>query len=187
MAADNSCTYIKSPAGLFTEVTLPVNDIISGHENDSLLAAKISFQRINNATKSEHALDVPTYVLMLPKDSLYTFFEHNSLTDNKISFYTTYSSSSNTYTYNNISSLITFLNYKRNTGRNADPHWEERHPDWNKVVLVPVSLTNVTVNSSVQTTDVSHNMGITSTRLVGGSNNPHSPIQVSVVYGQFRK
>lgn len=158
-----------------------------GHENDSLLAAKISFQRINNTSKNEHALDIPTYLLMLPKDSLYSFFEHRNLNDNKTSFYTAYSSSSNAYSYSNISSLITIMNNKHRLGLNADPRWEERNPDWNKVVLVPVTLTNVTVNNSVQTTDVAHNMGITSTRLVGGSDNTRSPIQVSVVYGQFKK
>ena len=32
LASDNSCTYIKSPAGIFTELTLPVDEIIMSKE-----------------------------------------------------------------------------------------------------------------------------------------------------------
>lgn len=187
LAADNSCTYIKSPAGLFTEVTMPVDEIKAGHENDSLLAAKVSFMRINNKEQSKYSLGVPTNLLLLPKDSLYSFFEHKSLNDNKTTFYTTFSSSANAYTFNNISSLITAMYNRRRQGMQADSRWEENHPNWNKVVLVPVTLTTVAINSSTLTTDLAHDMSITSTKLAGGSNNANSPIEISVVYGQFKK
>ena len=39
LAADNSCTYLKSPAGIFTEMTIPVDDILKGHINDSISPA----------------------------------------------------------------------------------------------------------------------------------------------------
>ena len=42
------CTYLKSPAGIFTEVTLPIEDIMKGHEKDTLNTATISFPRLNN-------------------------------------------------------------------------------------------------------------------------------------------
>jgi len=190
LTTDNSCTYIKSPAGLFTEVTLPVTDIKNAHPGDSLLSARISFARINNTVTDKKALDVPTYLLMVPKDSLYTFFEKNSLPDNRISFYTTYSDAAavgtNSYTFSNISSLITALYDNRQRGMVYDKSWEQKHPDWNKVVLVPISVTTST-STTTTVTDVDHNMAITSTRLVGGSENPYEPIQVSVVYGQFSK
>ena len=187
MAADNTCTYIKSPAGLFTEVTLPVTDIKSGHDNDSLLAAKVSFQRINNSSNSKLTLDTPVYLLMVQKDSLYSFFQRNKLPDNRLSYYTAYSASgatSNSYTFNNISTLITSMYNAYKNGIAANPNWVARHPDWNKVVLVPISVTS---SSSSSITGVNHNMSITSTRLVGGSDNPNDPIQINVVYGQFKK
>lgn len=36
LANDESCTYLKTPAGIFTELTLPVEKIMSGHENSTL-------------------------------------------------------------------------------------------------------------------------------------------------------
>ena len=41
LAADDECTYLKAPDGLFTEVILPVDDIKRGHENDTITSAKI--------------------------------------------------------------------------------------------------------------------------------------------------
>jgi hypothetical protein len=43
LAANTNHTYLKSPAGLFTEATLPVKGIFNGHDNDSIIAAKLSF------------------------------------------------------------------------------------------------------------------------------------------------
>ncbi|MCD8317347.1 MAG: DUF4270 domain-containing protein, partial [Paraprevotella sp.] len=33
---DKSCTYLKTPAGIFTEMTLPIDEIYNGHDNDSI-------------------------------------------------------------------------------------------------------------------------------------------------------
>ena len=49
LASQPNCTYLKSPAGIFTEVTLPIEDIMRGHEKDTLNTASISFPRLNNA------------------------------------------------------------------------------------------------------------------------------------------
>jgi hypothetical protein len=68
---------------------------------------------------------------------------------------------------------------------NADPNWVAKHPNWNKVVLVPVSLT---VNSTTSTvTNCEHDMSLTSTRLVGGSANPNAPVQINIVYAKFKQ
>jgi len=183
LAEETTHTYIKSPAGLFTEVTLPVNQIKQGHENDSLLASKVNFQRLNNMSSDSRALSIPSTILMIPKDSLYTFFEKNRVPDQKLSYYATYSSSTNTYTFSNISNLITALwnMKKQETATNAN--WTNEHPDWNKVVLIPISYTSN--SSSGEMSSVEHQMGLTSTRLVGGPDNANDPIKVNVVYGKF--
>lgn len=193
LANDQSCTYIKSPAGLFTEVTLPVDEIISGHDNDSLLAAKISFQRLNNEQLSKQSLSAPTTLLMVSKDSLYYFFENRRLTDGKMAFSTTLSSGDNTYTFNNISTMISNMASVKREGLKSDPNWEANHPDWNKVVLVPVQVVQVNTSSGSYyggsgstTTNIDHDMSISSTRLVGGGNNPNDPVKIYVVYSKFR-
>lgn len=109
LANDNTCTYLKTPAGIFTEITLPVDEIIENHSNDTINTAKISLTRINNNTHDEYSLSAPSTLLMIPKDSLYTFFENGDNVDYKKSFIATYSSSTNQYTFNNISGMITYM------------------------------------------------------------------------------
>lgn len=201
LVSDNSCTYVKSPAGLLTEVTLPIDQIVQGHENDSLLAASISFPRVNNSTQQNRNLDIPRNLLLVHKDSLETFFRSNSLTDNQTSFLnnTTANSSGktvldlrNTYTYDNISSLITYMANARKEGLARDAQWTTNHPNWNRVVLVPVTLVQTSSTSvygtvSYTTTGIRHNMALTSTKLVGGSDNAFDPISVNVVYAKYKK
>jgi hypothetical protein len=184
LAADQSCTYLKTPAGIFTELTLPVDSILLGHENDTISSAKISIQRINNATSNQYALDVPRQVLMIPKDSLYSFFENSEIYNNRNSFlaswgYSSSSSSSaasNAYTFSNIAGMI---NYMR--------HLDRSNANWNKVVLVPVSVTTTTSSSSTSTVvaKVTNDMSLTSTRLVKGTTT-NSPIKINVIYSKFK-
>lgn len=188
LVADESCTYIKSPAGIFTEVTLPVDEILEGHEKDTLNTASVVFYRQNNeVSNDEYTFDTPQYILMLPKDSLYSFFENGDITDNRTSFYSSYNSSNkNAYTFSNISNLITAM--YRNKGKSEN---------WNKAVLVPISISTVTENSSTVISKMTHNMALTSTKLVKGTDDyqtsadgkrvPAGPIQVKVIYSKFKE
>ena len=182
LASNNDYTYLKTPAGLFTEVTLPVKDIKTGHENDSLIATKIIFQRMNYESNDARMLSVPSSVLMVKKDSLNTFFEKQQVNDGKRSFFTNYSSTNNTYSFVNISTLISDMWRIRTQGVASNPNWEAEHPDWNKVVLVPITYSTSSTSSTIATR-IDHNMSLTSTRLVGG---PNHPIEVSVVYAKFQ-
>lgn len=176
----NDCTYLKTPAGIFTEVTLPIDDIKKGHANDSVISAKITFQRmIDQNNKTDDLLNDATELLMIESDSLYTFFEKNNVTNNRTSFLAIYNSVLNTYTYNNISSLINHMYSIRDKGSK----------NWNKVVLIPVKTSSVSTSSYYSTatvTGINNEMAITSTRLVGGSQNPHKPVKISIIYNQSK-
>ncbi len=182
LANDNTCTYLKTPAGIFTEITLPVDEITENHSNDTINTAKISLTRINNNTHDEYSLSAPSTLLMIPKDSLYTFFENGNNVDYKKSFIATYSSSTNQYTFNNISGMITYMADIKKKGLAENSNWLNEHPDWNRVVVIPVS---VTTNSSSQIVKIVHDMSLTSTKLVGGSENPYEPIKINVIYSKF--
>lgn len=177
LAADQTCTHIKTPAGIFTEVTLPVEQIKLNHDRDTISSAKIVFNRMNST--SDDAFGEPENLLMLPKDSLYSFFENKDIPDYKMSFLGTYNSSYNTYTFNNISTLISAMHDSKLSGNASE--------DWNKVVLVPVSISTNTSSSSSSITNVSNEMSLKSTRLVGGSQNPRTPLTISVIYNRFIK
>ena len=192
LAEDNSCTYLKSPAGLFTEVTIPVENIMNGHAKDSLLAASLSFQRINSEITDNTALTIPKNVLLICKDSVNNFFAEDALADNVTSFTTAYSNSSqNVYVFSDLSPLITHLAQLKTQGEKTDPQWTAKHPNWNKMLLIPIHLDQVTTTSiygvtNTATIGIEHDMSITSTRLVGGSASTGQPIELKVAFGKFK-
>lgn len=168
---DNTCTYVKSPAGIFTEMTIPVDQIMAGHEKDSLNTASIQLQRINDTFSSEYAIQPPTTILIIPKDSIYSFFENQRVCNYKTSFVSSYTASTNGYTFGNISNMVKEMYHHRHST-----------PDWNKAVLIPVT---VQYNSTGDMTTCLHNMSMTSTKLIGGPENPNPVIKMSIIYGKF--
>ena len=179
---DNSCTYLKTPAGIFTEVTLPIDSIKMGrrldgeHLNDTIAAARIIFQTMREtSSNSDHVLTEPTNLLMLERDSLYSFFDNRNLPNSTTSYIASYNSSIRVYTFTNIAPLINKM-------------WNAREttPNWNKVVLIPVEVATTTSTTSSNTTIVGVNnaMDISSVRLVGGSENRHAPVSISVIYNK---
>lgn len=185
LVADESCTYLKTPAGIFTEMTLPVDDILRNHENDTINVAKVVLTRYNSKNNgSEYSLGHPSSLLMIPLDSLSTFFEKGKVTDNKTSYIASASPNNNYYTYNNISGMITYMAGIKKKGMTEDPHWIARHPDWNKVVLVPVTVTTNTTTGQV--VRIVHDMSMTSVRLVRGQGSgDDNPVNISVIYSKF--
>ncbi len=185
---DNSYTYIKSPAGIFTEVTLPVDEITQVHANDSLLQVSVNFMRENSDVSADkYRIGAPTNLLMVHKDSLYSFFENKVIYDYKSSFASTLNSN-NAYSFSNIGNLITLMAREKAEGLKSDPNWVAKHPDWNKVVLVPIStIVKYSTNNYGTTTStisgVQHQMGLSSTKLVGGDK---TPIEVKVIYAKFK-
>lgn len=180
LAANESHTYLKAPEGIFTEITLPIEEIKSGHETDTIASAKIVFRRMNDTSDlSDVILHEPQNLLMIARDSLYSFFEERNLPNNKTSYLATYSSSKNSYTFSNISGLINHMYARR--GKDAN---------WNKAVLVPVQVTTTSASATSTTTtvaSVNNELRMTSVRLVGGSKNQHEPVRISIVYNKNNK
>jgi len=185
LAQNNTCTYLKTPAGIFTEATLPVLEILEGHLNDTINSAEITFQRLNAEEQYDYAFPSPSNVMLIETDSVKNFFEQRKIIDNKRTFVT--SLSDNAYKFSNISSLIIRLYDQYYEGMEKDAAWATKHPNWNKVTVVPVNTVTATVtNSSTSTsstyTGVYHDLGLTSTKLVGG---PTTPIKLKIVYSKF--
>jgi hypothetical protein len=167
---NNTCTYIKSPAGIWTELELPVEDIMSGHENDTLNTARVFIPRINNDYINDYAFNIPQTLLMIPTDSISDFFDNHKVANFRNTYIATYGSKTNGYTFNNISILISNLYRKKQAGNVS--------PNWNKVTLIPVETTYSTVSTSATQvlTKVTHDMSMSSTRLMKDG------LQISVIY-----
>lgn len=168
LIAEDTCTYLKTPAGIFTEIELPINEIIEEQEGDSINAAKIAFTCYNNES-SEYEFGIPQALLMIHKDEMHTFFEKNQLTNNISSFCTTYNSTNNGYEYSNIARIINYCNSKQG-----------KSPDWNKVVLIPVTTITDSKGSIV---NFRHDFSLNSVRLVGGQDK----IKIRVITSAFNE
>ena len=118
------------------------------------------------------------------KQDMYSFFEEGNVPDEKTSYITSFNSSYNTYTFSNICNLVAYCRREKNqeaakNGMSPD-EWARLNPDWNKIVLIPVETNEDNSNNIVS---VTHDMGLGSTRLVGGEG---SKIQIQVIYSSFR-
>ncbi len=189
LVEDNTCTYLKTPAGIFTEIELPVEKIMEGHFNDSLLSVSMTVQRQNSLIPMNlYLIPAPNTILMIQKDSLNSFFEKESTYDYRDSFVANLSK--NSYSFRNMGNMVTLMYTHMFVGSLLDPEWIKKHPNWNKVVLVPVttiSTATATTTSSKNTTAtvsyICNNFGLTSTQLTGGN----TPIKISVIYARFNE
>lgn len=195
LASQENWTYLKSPAGIFTEVTLPIDDIMKGHEKDTLNTATISFPRLNNENEDNpYNFATPSTILMVQKDSLQSFFEKSKLADSRTSYTASYSNTGtykNAYTFQNIANLVSAMYKNKGKGEN-----------WNKVVLVPVNVITTTQGYTTVISKINHDMSLASTRLIVGTDDPDKdyttdkktgkkvasgPIRIKVIYSKFKE
>ena len=189
---DNTCSYLKTPAGLYTEMTLPVEQVMASHTTDSLSNAKITLQCMNYEGYEGNTYSAPSYLLMIPADSVQTFFNEKKLTNGKTAFLAAYNSSTHSYTFDNFAGMISYMNNLKTSGKAS--------ANWDKVALVPVSVTTTSSSSSsssyysyysyyttssssssMQITAIVPEMSLTSAKLIGGTN-AKEKTKMSVVY-----
>ena len=129
---DDSITYLKTPAGVYTQLTIPAREI----------AEKIGDYAINNmpltikALPQENwkwALSAPDNLMLMPRDSLATFFINNKMEDSETAYRASYTSDTRSYSFGNIANLL-------------QTHIEN-HPDEDLVLLL-VPVERVTAESS---------------------------------------
>lgn len=190
----SEATMLKTPAGICTELILPIDDIFRGHENDSISRASLTLTRINNqdddAKDDDYALGIPQNLLLVRKQNLSKFFENQQLSDSQQSFTTSFISAYNSYSFDNLSRLISYCWYEKVAGMEAsgmtEGEWEAAHPDWNHVVLVPVSVsTNTDSNGNTSQVSINQELGLCSTKLVRGT--AANPIKMHVIYSRFTR
>lgn len=179
-------TYLKSPAGIATELTLPVDEVFQGHEGDSINRARLILTRMNSTSQSDNVLPAPQNLLLVRKRNINSFFRERSLANSVTSFTTSLDATYNTYTFNNLSTLLSYLYHEKRAGMASEgltsAQWNATHPDWNKVLVTPVSITTNTSSSGTSyQTSVSHDFSLTSARLVGGT----KPLEMQVIYSGY--
>ena len=171
---DKSCTYLKTPAGIFTEAVLPISKINEELSGDTLNAVKLTFSNYNQSSNSSNfGMSAPANVMLIREKEKDRFFAKNLLNDGVSSFLTSHSTSTNQYTFNNITGLINacvndrtaaerdinekgkveYTVYDTEKGidepksTNDITIWEE-DTKWDKVVLIPVLVTYDSSNNN---------------------------------------
>ena len=171
---DKTCTYLKTPAGIFTEAVLPISKINEELSGDTLNAVKLTFSNYNQASNNNNfGMSAPSNVMLIRKKDKDRFFAKNLLNDGVSSFLTSHSTSTNQYTFNNITGLINacvndrktadrdirekgkveYTVYDTETGidevksTNDITEWEKA-TEWDKVVLIPVLVTYDSSNNN---------------------------------------
>lgn len=200
-------SYLKSPAGIFTEATLPYDKIQEELTNDTLNAVKLTFTNYNQENnKYKFGMSAPETVLLLRKKDMNSFFINNELTDNVTSFVATHNSvETNQYTFKNIARLVsTCINEKKAAKQKAqkaagaswnEATWETEWSkaggggeDWDKVVLIPVVVTYDTNTSTPTMIGIQHDLKPTYAKLKGGDPTyGGSNLQIEVTYTSFNK
>lgn len=187
-------TMLKTPAGICTELILPINDIYKGHEKDSISRASLTLTRINNRDTEldvSYAFGIPKNLLLVRKKDFENFFKNNQVSDSQKSYTTQFNETYNCYTFDNLSRLISYCQHEKQAGiealgsiEDAEKVWEAANPDWNHVLLVPVTVASAT-DSYGTTTQVSVNqdLSLCSTKLVRGTET--NPIKMQVIYSRF--
>lgn len=142
---DASKTYLLAPYGILTEIALPIDEM--SDSATMVNSASMTLYRENPA--SQYNLGAPTTILMIRKSMLYDFFKSTNSTDNISSFFATFDTKYNEYHFSNISRLILKCMTDRSEwleqngwdseDRQGWKAYAQAFPDWDKVVLVPVT------------------------------------------------
>ena len=103
---NNEYTYLKTPAGVFTKLTIPAAEIIKIVKGRIINNMPLTLKAMPQENW-KYALAPPTNLLLIPEDSVKTFFENRSIENNVTSFLSSdYNVSSRQYSFSNISYIL---------------------------------------------------------------------------------
>ncbi|MDR0976888.1 MAG: DUF4270 domain-containing protein [Prevotellaceae bacterium] len=194
MAAETAHTFIKSPAGIFTEATLPYDEIATTLVGDTINAVRLTFTGYRqDVTANDHyAMTAPSTVLLLRRKEMKSFFEENKITDGVTSFVA--ARSGNLYTFSNIAPLITTTIREKETARRDaqarggatwdEQAWQKQWDEENDILLVPVTLSYDQSQQTPVLVGVQHNLTPGYAKLKGGDKDV---LSLEVVHTSFTK
>lgn len=97
--------YMKTPAGVGCRLVIPAKEIAPFIDGRILNNMPLTL-RAYPSEDYEYALNMPSQLLLLPEDSVKTFFEKNKVNDGVTSFLASLDTSDRTYAFGNISNVL---------------------------------------------------------------------------------
>ncbi len=184
LAAETHNTYLKTPAGLCTEVKLPLKEMYEALGNDTLNSVSMSFTKYKNISENSannpYKMGTPKNLLLIRKSEVNDFFEQKQNYDSKTSFLGTYSSTTNSYSFSQVNRLISQIFSDMRTKEEPAEGWDE----YNTLVLIPVK---TETDSQGNTIGLSHDLEVNSAKLVGGEDGEKIKMEVIYTKPKFNK
>ena len=148
--------YIKSPAGVFTEVEFPLTEKSDKLNSQALNLAKFKVTALPDEDANLRYKLMPSpYLLLVPKDEMKEFFEERKVPDNITSFYAKLDQTTYTYDFGNLAAMINHYKEK-NDGKVTDLNY----------LLVPIDVKTSYINNQAQITAIFNQMTPTATTLL---------------------
>ena len=187
LAENEDYTFIKTPAGIYTRLVMPSQEIKPILEGRIVNNVMLSVKFMPNENWP-YALDPPSHLLLLPEDSLSTFF-HNRNVENRITTFisTTWSTSEG----KPASSSITTLGYSQdrrayyfeNISTLLSYHISVSPDEDLKLLLVPVRRSTSGSSPNIYTTEISNFLMPSGVKL----RKDNDLLQVSIVTSKYNK
>lgn len=179
LAEEKEHTYLKTPAGLCTEVKLPLQEMYDALGTDTLNSVSMSFTKYKNVSdnseNSPYKMGTPQNLLLIRKNEVKDFFEQRKNYDSKTTFLGTYSSTTNSYSFSQVNRLISQIFSDMRTKEEPTEGWDE----YNTMVLIPVK---TETDSQGNTIGLSHDLEVNSAKLIGGEGEEGKKIKMEVIY-----
>lgn len=102
---NDTVAYLKTPAGVYTQLSIPAQDIAERIDERVINEIPLTIKALPQE-QWQWALTAPANLLLIPKDSLSTFFINNKIEDSNTAYRADYSSSTRTYAFGNIANLM---------------------------------------------------------------------------------
>lgn len=133
--------FFKTPAGVCTRISIPLQEITPVLKERIVNNVPLNLKAMPQ-DEWRYALTPPSYLLILPEDSVKSFFEEGQL-DNKVTSFLSevYNPKTRTYSFPNLANLL--------------KHQMEKDPDKDlNLLLIPVDMTSTTNNGYYESTTV---------------------------------
>lgn len=167
-------SYIKSPAGVNTEITIPISSISAQLDKSALNQARLVVHTVEEEEKDDRIkLTAPGSLLLIHKDSINQFFEKGSLHNNLTSFVASYDQNTQSYSFGNIASLVNYYNKEHEK--------DESNPLDQTFQLVPVDITYSNTNSGTVATAIYNQMKPSATII----NKKKNKLRLDIIYSSF--
>lgn len=184
LAGEKEHTYLKTPAGLCTEVKLPLQEMYDALGTDTLNSVSMAFTKYKNVSdnseKSPYKMGTPQNLLLIRKNEVKDFFEQRKNYDSKTTFLGTYSSTTNSYSFSQVNRLISQIFSDMRTKEEPAEGWDE----YNTMVLIPVK---TETDSQGNTIGLSHDLEVNSAKLIGGEKGEKIKMEVIYTKPKFNK